>query len=334
MCGEEFCLVVPGIRPHGGNGDDQVRVLTPSAALDAGADYLVVGRPITGVRRSGRGGARHPARRALSAPAFVPACETAGRGRILRFVALLGPCVYSPGSSPPLTIEDAKERDMALPQLTPEQRADALKKAAAARKARAELKGELKSGKLTLEQVLKREDDTVGKMKVSVVLESLPGCRQGSRRQDHGGARHQREPSRAGSGGQAARAAERQVREVALRAGTLFVVAGPSGVGKGTVVRNVLLAHRRAAGPVRQRHHPRSTPVGGRGRRLLLRGRGRVRSDDRRRRTPRVGADRGASVGNTEELRRAAATRRQRRPPGDRRQGGRADPERWSPTPS
>jgi orotidine-5'-phosphate decarboxylase len=47
VCGEDFCLVVPGIRPHGGNGDDQVRVLTPSAALDAGADYLVVGRPIT-----------------------------------------------------------------------------------------------------------------------------------------------------------------------------------------------------------------------------------------------------------------------------------------------
>jgi orotidine-5'-phosphate decarboxylase len=47
VCGEEFCLVVPGIRPHGANGHDQVRVLTPSAALDAGADYLVVGRPIT-----------------------------------------------------------------------------------------------------------------------------------------------------------------------------------------------------------------------------------------------------------------------------------------------
>ena len=48
VCGEGLCLVVPGIRPPGTNGDDQVRVLTPSAALDAGADYLVVGRPVTG----------------------------------------------------------------------------------------------------------------------------------------------------------------------------------------------------------------------------------------------------------------------------------------------
>ena len=66
---------------------------------------------------------------------------------------------------------------MALPTLTPEQRTQALAKAAEARKKRAEVKGELKSGKRTLADVLKRasNDDTLGKMKVSTVLESLPG---------------------------------------------------------------------------------------------------------------------------------------------------------------
>jgi orotidine-5'-phosphate decarboxylase len=46
-CGDAFCLVVPGIRPAGGNGDDQVRVLTPAEAIERGADYIIVGRPIT-----------------------------------------------------------------------------------------------------------------------------------------------------------------------------------------------------------------------------------------------------------------------------------------------
>jgi hypothetical protein len=65
---------------------------------------------------------------------------------------------------------------MPLPVLTDEQRKQALEKAAEARKKRAELKGQLKSGKLTLTDVLSRQDDdTVGKMKVSTVLESLPG---------------------------------------------------------------------------------------------------------------------------------------------------------------
>ncbi len=66
---------------------------------------------------------------------------------------------------------------MALPTLTPEQREQALKKAAEARKKRAEVKGELKSGKRTLADLLRRadNDDTLGKMKVSTVLESLPG---------------------------------------------------------------------------------------------------------------------------------------------------------------
>ena len=65
---------------------------------------------------------------------------------------------------------------MPLPVLSPEDRAKALEKAAQARKARAEIKAQLKSGKLTLKDMLSREgDDTVGKMKVSTVLESLPG---------------------------------------------------------------------------------------------------------------------------------------------------------------
>jgi orotidine-5'-phosphate decarboxylase len=46
-CGEEFCLVVPGIRPAGANGHDQVRILTPREAVEKGADYLVIGRPVT-----------------------------------------------------------------------------------------------------------------------------------------------------------------------------------------------------------------------------------------------------------------------------------------------
>jgi hypothetical protein len=65
---------------------------------------------------------------------------------------------------------------MPLPTLTEEQRKQALEKAAQARKARAEIKGQLKSGTLSLADILARSgDDTVGKMKVSAVLESLPG---------------------------------------------------------------------------------------------------------------------------------------------------------------
>ena len=65
---------------------------------------------------------------------------------------------------------------MPLPVLTDEQRKQALEKAAEARRKRAEIKGQLKSGKLTLTDMLSRQgDDTVGKMKVSTVLESLPG---------------------------------------------------------------------------------------------------------------------------------------------------------------
>ena len=61
------------------------------------------------------------------------------------------------------------------PQLTPEQRAAALAKAAEARAARAEIKARLKMGSLTLKSALNSGDDNVGKLKVISLLESLPG---------------------------------------------------------------------------------------------------------------------------------------------------------------
>jgi orotidine-5'-phosphate decarboxylase len=45
--GPEVKLIVPGIRPHGSKPNDQKRTMTPAEAIVAGADYLVVGRPIT-----------------------------------------------------------------------------------------------------------------------------------------------------------------------------------------------------------------------------------------------------------------------------------------------
>jgi orotidine-5'-phosphate decarboxylase len=46
-CGPEFTLVTPGIRPADAAKDDQARIVTPMAAIRNGADYLVIGRPIT-----------------------------------------------------------------------------------------------------------------------------------------------------------------------------------------------------------------------------------------------------------------------------------------------
>ncbi len=66
---------------------------------------------------------------------------------------------------------------MALPQLTPEQRADALAKAAVARRERAAVKNRLKYAQGLLSEVIAdgKKSDIVGKMKVSALLESMPG---------------------------------------------------------------------------------------------------------------------------------------------------------------
>ncbi|YAL81985.1 integration host factor, actinobacterial type [Dermacoccaceae bacterium W4C1] len=66
---------------------------------------------------------------------------------------------------------------MALPSLTPEQRAEALAKAAAARRERAAVKNRLKYAQGSLREVIEagKENEVIGKMKVSALLESVPG---------------------------------------------------------------------------------------------------------------------------------------------------------------
>ncbi len=46
-CGKDFKLITPGVRPAGSTQDDQTRIMTPEKAVANGADYLVIGRPIT-----------------------------------------------------------------------------------------------------------------------------------------------------------------------------------------------------------------------------------------------------------------------------------------------
>ena len=67
---------------------------------------------------------------------------------------------------------------MALPTLTDEQRKAALEKAAQARHARAELREKVKTGKVSLKEVLDSTDPIAERMKVSALIESLPGSGQ------------------------------------------------------------------------------------------------------------------------------------------------------------
>src|SRR5581483_11248958 len=49
-CGDQFVILTPGIRPAGEAAGDQRRTMTPAEAVRAGADYIVVGRPITNAK--------------------------------------------------------------------------------------------------------------------------------------------------------------------------------------------------------------------------------------------------------------------------------------------
>jgi hypothetical protein len=103
-------------------------------------------------------------RRAVPRPVVDP-------GLRFQYVAAARFIAFRAGS-----LEEAKVA-VALPPLTPEQRSAALEKAALARKARAEVKEQLKKSEETLESVLAKADasEVIGKMKVSAVLEALPG---------------------------------------------------------------------------------------------------------------------------------------------------------------
>jgi len=68
-CGRDFLVVTPGIRPAWAAAQDQKRIMTPAEALGKGADYLVIGRPVTGAPSPGDAFLRILAEMAGSGPA-------------------------------------------------------------------------------------------------------------------------------------------------------------------------------------------------------------------------------------------------------------------------
>ncbi len=127
------------------------------------------------------------------------------------------------------------------PTLTPKQRAEALVKATAARRSRAEIKSKVKSGEISIGDVLHiaGEDQSIGKMRVSELLESIPGVGKiraklmmerlsiSSTRRIQGLGRHQR--------GELLSEFHPTIHVLSSQRGRLIVLSGPGGVGKSTV---------------------------------------------------------------------------------------------------
>ena len=132
------------------------------------------------------------------------------------------------------------------PQLTPEQRQDALLKAAASRKRRAEVKVKIKNGEFSIDTILEiaKTDDAVGKMRVKELLESLSGV--GKVRALSLMERLNISPTRRIQG--LGRLQVKQLREEfmksehAIKPGKLIVLSGPGGVGKSTIAKKLRAA--------------------------------------------------------------------------------------------
>jgi guanylate kinase len=129
------------------------------------------------------------------------------------------------------------------PQLTPEQRHQALLKASSSRKRRAEVKARLKDGEFSIDDILEiaKNEDAVAKMRVKELLESLSGV--GKVRAQSLMERLNISPSRRIQG--LGRLQVKQLREEfmksehAVKPGKLIVLSGPGGVGKSTVAQKV-----------------------------------------------------------------------------------------------
>ena len=129
------------------------------------------------------------------------------------------------------------------PQLTPEQRQQALLKAANSRKRRAEIKSKIKNAEISIDEILElaRKEDSIGKMRVKELLESLSGV--GKVRAQSLMERLNISPSRRIQG--LGRRQIKQLREEfmksdhAVKPGKLLVLSGPGGVGKSTVAKKL-----------------------------------------------------------------------------------------------
>ena len=196
--GPDVVLITPGVRPAGADVGDQARVATPS-------------RPSPTAPTCSWSAARSPAppTRARPPPRSPPRCaDRVARPLDRRAAPALpaGPRRVASRPCPPCTRPSARTVEVtrvALPPLTPEQRAAALEKAAAARRARAELKVRLKPAAQPGRRPRRsgETDEAIGKMQVLAVLEAMPGVGKIQAAAHHGEARDLARPAGSAASG-------------------------------------------------------------------------------------------------------------------------------------